>query len=177
MRLLAGLLLTLVAGPVLAQEPTATDGGAAPEAASDPVVRLGVFGFSARWGVDFEGAGQALVSVALDVGRVLSDRLRIRPSGEIGLFNGENTYVGNIEMVFRFTPETDIAVPYVGTGVGLAGRGGCAVDPDCPALWLQFALGFEVRFRDQIAWLLEYHPEDAFRRQRVFIGLTTRRGP
>jgi len=176
MRLLAALLLALVAGPALAQEPTATGAGAA-DAASEPVVRLGVFGFSARGGVDFEGAGQALVSVALDVGRVLSDRLRIRASGEIGLLNGENTYVGNIEMVYRFTSERRVVVPYLGTGVGLAGRGACAVDPDCPALWLQFVLGFEVRFRDQIAWLVEYHPEDAFRRQRVFIGFTTRRGP
>jgi len=47
---------------------------------------------------------------------------------------------------------------------------------DCPAFWAQFVLGFELKLRNQINWLLEYHAEDAFRRHRVFVGLTTRRG-
>jgi hypothetical protein len=41
---------------------------------------------------------------------------------------------------------------------------------------VQFALGFEIRIRDRIAWLVEYHPLDALRRQRILIGFTTRRG-
>jgi hypothetical protein len=37
------------------------------------------------------------------------------------------------------------------------------------------ALGFELRLREGLAWLLECRPEDALRRHRIFIGLTTRR--
>lgn len=181
MRLLAGLLMiSVLTGAVrstFAQEPSAVDSAVAVEPGPTSSIQVGLYGFSARGGVDVEGDGQALVSVALDIGSLFVDRLRMRPSGEIGVLNGDNTYVANLELVYRFTSDADAAVPYIGTGIGLAGRGACATDPNCPALWVQFALGFELRVRDRLSWLLEYHPEDAFRRQRMFIGLTTRRGP
>ena len=56
-----------------------------------------------------------------------------------------------------------------------AANPGCDVAPDCPKVWPQFSLGFEVKFRPGINWLLEYRGEDALRRHRFFVGLTTRR--
>jgi len=138
--------------------------------------RLGLFGFAARAGVDFEGQGQALASFAVDMGDLYTDRLRLRPSAELGFGWGDNTYVANVEVVYRFTADTVVAVPYVGGGVALSGQEGCGMIDGCPSIWAQFVLGFELRMRNQINWLLEYHAEDAFRRHRLFVGLTTRRG-
>ena len=139
-------------------------------------VQLGVFGFAARAGVDFEGQGQALASFALDMGNLYTDRLRLRPSAELGFGWGDNTYVANVEVVYRFTADGEVAVPYVGGGVALSGQEGCGEMEACPAVWAQFVLGFELRMLHQINWLLEYHAEDAFRRHRLFVGLTTSRG-
>lgn len=151
-------------------QPPETDG-----ATSRPF-QLGIFGFSARAGVDFEAQGQALASFALDLGDLYTDRLRLRPSAELGFGWGYNTYVANLEVVYRFTADTVIAVPYVGGGVALAGQEECGAIDDCPSVWAQFVLGFEMKLRDPISWLLEYHAEDSFRRHRLFVGLTTRRG-
>ena len=137
--------------------------------------QLGVFGFSARAGVDLEGQGQALASFAMDLGNLYSDRLRLRPSAELGFGWGDNTYVANLEALFRFTSDSDVAVPYLGGGIALSGQEGCGEVDDCPAVWAQFVLGFEMRMQHQINWLLEYHAEDAFRRHRFFVGLATRR--
>ena len=175
MRLAITLLALLMAGPAYAQdepepmEPVSQDSKA-------PWIRLGIFGFGTRVGVDFEGEGQMVTSMALDVGYLLVPRLRMRFSGDVGVFNGDNTYVGSFEFIYRFTPDTAIATPYVGTGLALFGEDNCGLDPDCPAVWLQFVLGFEMRLREGINWLIEYHPMDAFRRQRIMIGLTTSRG-
>lgn len=170
MRFLATVLVLVIAAPLTAQEPMEPFD----EPASQPWAKLGVFGFGTRLGVDFEGEGQLIVSGTLDVGYVLTPQLRIRASADVGLFGVDNTYVGNLELVFRILPDSAIAVPYAGLGVGLFGRDECELDPGCPSLWAQFVLGFEVRLRDEINWLVEYHPQDAFRRQRLVIGLTTR---
>jgi hypothetical protein len=137
------LVLTVTAVPLEGQEP-------APPARR---TELGLMGFSARGGVDFDSAGQAVVSVAVDLGYLLTPRMRLRPSGELGFLGGDNTYVGG--------------------GLGLFGRAACGSDPGCPHVWLQFSLGFELRVRPGVRWLIEYHPENAFRRQRVFVGLAT----
>lgn len=137
---------------------------------------VGLFGFSAIGGVDLEGSGQAIGAVGIDFGHLLTERLRLRPSAEIGFLGSDNTYLLNFELLYRFTDETQLAVPYVGTGLGLSGREECGDDPDCPGLWLQFVLGFDMKIRQNVSWLLEYHPADAFRRHRILIGLSTRRG-
>jgi hypothetical protein len=139
-------------------------------------LQLGIYGFAARAGVDFEGQGQALASFAVDMGNLYTDRLRLRPSAELGFGWGDNTYVANVEAIYRFTADTDLAVPYLGAGFALSGQEGCGQIDDCPAFWAQFVLGFELQLRDRINWLLEYHAEDAFARHRIFLGLTTRRG-
>jgi hypothetical protein len=139
-------------------------------------IRLGLFGFGARLGVDFEGTNEAIVSVTLDAADLFTPQVRLRPSLEIGIGDSLGSYVGNLELMYRFTPDTEIAVPYVGFGLGLWSQQRCASTPECPDLWAQFALGFELKMRDQINWLLEYHGENGLRRHRFLIGLATRRG-
>lgn len=167
-----GLLLAsgLLAAPVRAQEFVPPD-----EDAASPLMRFGLFGFGSRVGADFASGGQAFVSVTLDAGQLFTPRLRFRPSAEIGV-GATTRYVGNVELLYRFTPDTALAVPYAGAGGAIWGQQGCNTLADCPGVWFQVVLGFEVRFRDRINWMLEYHGEDALRRHRFFIGLTTRRG-
>jgi len=138
--------------------------------------KLGLLGFGVRGGVDVRGAGQLVLGSALDVGNLFTTRLRLRPSAEVGVFNGPNTYVGNFEALWRFTDDEEVATPYVGLGLGLAGRDNCGADPSCPGLWLNLVFGFELRYRSTFNWLLEYHGMDAMRRHRIYVGLTTRRG-
>ena len=139
-------------------------------------IRVGLFGFSSRVGVDFKGPTQPIVSLAVDVADLYTDRLRVRPSAEIGFGNGTDTYVANVEVMYRFAGDSERAIPYVGLGLGLYGQPGCGPAPDCPKIWPQVVLGFEIRYTARMSWLLEYHGEDAFRRHRFFIGLATRRG-
>jgi hypothetical protein len=149
-----------------------------PPAASAPArgTRLGLYGFGVRGGLDFRGDGQFVVGAALDVGDLFHPRVRLRPSAELGLFNGVNTYVGSFEVLFRFTDDAQLAQPYVGTGLSVAGREQCGATADCPDVWVNLAFGFELHFRSTFNWLLEYHGMDAMRRHRIYVGLTTRRG-
>lgn len=174
--LTATLLVTAL--PVAAQDFTPPAEDESPPTS----VKFGLFGFSSRLGVDFKNPNQAIASIAVDVADVYSDRVRLRPSFEIGAGGGLATYVGNIEMMYRFTPDSEKAVPYIGFGLGLYGEAGgavgvvpCGPRAGCPKLMPQFALGFELRFRNNMNWLLEYHGEDALRRHRFLIGLATRR--
>lgn len=143
--------------------------------AQEPHTDIGLYGFSARGGADFEGPGQAIVSVALDVGHLFTRRLRLRPSGDLGFLGDDNTYVASFEVLYRLLDDTRAAVPYVGAGLGLFGQELCGQDPGCPGVWIQFAAGIELRARDPMNWLVEYHAMDAFDRHRFMIGLTTRR--
>jgi hypothetical protein len=138
--------------------------------------RIGLFGFGVRAGVDFRRSGQFVLGSTLDLGDLFSNRLRLRPSAEVGVFNGPNTYVGNFEVLWRFTDDEEVATPYIGAGVGVAGRDGCGTDPQCPDLWVNTVFGFELHYRSTFNWLVEYHGMDRLRRHRLFIGLTTRRG-
>lgn len=141
-------------------------------------IHLGLFGFSAKGGADFKSGGRVIGAVSLDMGDLFSDRVRIRPSAEIAMDADTTNYVGNLELMFRFTPDSVIAVPYVLFGLGLYGQQHCN-DPTvtgCPKLLAQFGLGFELKLDNHMSWLLEYHGEDALRRHRVLVGLTTRRG-
>jgi len=138
--------------------------------------RIGLFGFGVRSGVDFAGRGSAVLGVALDAGNIGVERLRLRPSAEIGILNGPNTYVASFEFLYRLASDRGAVAPYTGAGLAVAGRAGCGTDPGCPAIWGNFVLGVEVRYRSTFNWLLEYHALDLFRRNRLYLGLTTRRG-
>lgn len=138
--------------------------------------RVGLFGFGVRGGLDLSGNTQMVFGATLDAGNLVTNRFRLRPAGEIGVFNGSNSYVGSLEGLFRFTGDEEVATPYVGGGFSLAGHAGCGADPDCPALWVNVVVGFELRYRSTFNWLFEYHGMDAFRHNRIYVGLTTRRG-
>jgi len=138
--------------------------------------RIGVFGFGVKGGFDFRGGDQFIAGASLDLGNLFFSRLRLRPSGEIGVFNGSNTYVGSFEALFRFTDDNQLAQPYVGTGFSLAGHENCGSVAGCPAVWLNVVFGFELHYRSTFNWLLEYHGMDLLRRHRFYVGLTTRRG-
>ena len=171
----AWLLLFLAATPIgklAAQDFTPPEVGGQE---SDQGIKIGFYGFGTRLGWDLEDAG-AIISITLDLGNLGSDQVRLRPSAEIGFTEDVDTYVVSAELIYRFTPDTEKAIPYVGLGLALAGRDNCSTAASCPDVWLQFVLGFEVEFRSSMNWLLEYHAEDALNRHRLFFGLTTRRG-
>lgn len=140
-----------------------------------PKFRLGLFGFGVQAGIDFSGDDQLVFGSTLDLGDLYTDRLRIRGSGELGIGSAVNTYVVSGEISFRFLPDTKVVVPYVGGGLGLYSQEGCGDVDGCPAIWLQFAAGFEVDLRAPVRWLVEYHGGNAFKQHRLLIGLTTRR--
>jgi hypothetical protein len=163
--------LFVVAGSAAAQEfqPPRVKGGATG-------TRLGLLGFGVKGGLDLRGRGQMVFGATLDLGDLFSSRLRLRPSAELGLFNGPNTYVGNFEVLYRFTGDDEGVIPYTGGGLALAGHTDCGTDPKCPNLWVNVVFGFELHYKSTFNWLLEYHGMDALRRHRLFVGLTTRRG-
>src|SRR3989442_7977631 len=132
----------------------------------------GVFFFQAEDGIrDADVTG--VQTCALPI--LVSPRLRVRPSGEIGFFNGRNSYVGSLEALYRFGDE-QVARPYMGAGFSLAGHQSCGADPDCPDVWANLVVGFELHYRSTFNWLLEYHGMGGFRHNRLYVGLTTRRG-
>jgi hypothetical protein len=138
--------------------------------------RIGLLGFGMRCGVDIGDKSAAVLGVALDAGNLFMNRLRIRPSAEIGILNGPNTYVGSFEGLYRLSDDNQPATPYFGAGLAIAGHAECGTDPGCPAVWVNFVLGVELRYRSTFNWLLEYHALNAFSRNRLYVGLTTRRG-
>lgn len=144
--------------------------------AGDRGTRLGLFGFGVRGGIDLSGNTQMVFGVALDAGNLFTQRLRLRPSGEIGVFNGVNSYVGSLEALYRFTGDEQVATPYAGGGFSLVGHDACGADPDCPDLWANVVVGLELHYRSTFNWLLEYHGMDRFHHNRLYAGLTTRRG-
>ena len=173
-RLLLFLAGVTPVGKLAAQDFTPPEVGGQ-ESDQGSKIKIGFYGFGARFGWDLEDS-EGIISITFDLGDLGSDRVRLRPSAEIGFAEDDDTYVVSAEILYRFTPDTEKAVPYVGLGLALAGRDNCSTVPSCPESWLQFVLGFEVKFRSNMNWLLEYHAEDALKRHRLFFGLTTRRG-
>ena len=164
-----------VAGPVALPDAAAQQ-FSPPKSGGATGTRIGLYGFGVRTGVDFKGDGQLVLGTTLDMGDLFSSRVRIRPSGEISVFNSGNTYIASLESLWRFTDDEEVATPYVGLGFSLAGHDNCGADPDCPDVWLNLVFGFELHYRSTFNWLLEYHGMDTMRRHRIYVGLTTRRG-
>ena len=145
-------------------------------AAEQGGTHLGLDGFGVRAGLDFAHNGRMAVGMTLDAGQLFTARLRLRGSAELSVFNGPNVYVGSVEGIYYFTGPAEATRPYAGLGLGVAGRASCSADPDCPDLWVNVVLGFELRFRPTFNWLLEYHGMDLLRENRILVGLTTRAG-
>lgn len=177
MRTLGVTLIGMFAASALALSDGAAQQFSPPKSSGASTgTRIGLFGFGMRTGLDLKGDGQLVLGTTLDMGDLFSTRVRIRPSGEIGVFNSQNSYIASLESLWRFTDDEEVATPYVGLGFSVAGHDNCGADPDCPDVWLNLVFGFELRYRSTFNWLLEYHGMDTMRRHRVYIGLTTRRG-
>lgn len=177
MRIAGTTLLAIIAAASLSLPDAAAQQFSPPKSSgAGKGTRIGLFGFGVRTGLDFKDEGQLLLGTTLDMGNLFSNRVRLRPSAEVGVFNGENTYVASFEALWRFTDDDQVATPYLGTGLSLGGHGNCGLDPDCPSLWLNLVFGLELHYRSTFNWLLEYHGMDAMRRHRLYVGLTTRRG-
>ena len=144
--------------------------------APDRGTRLGLDGFGVRGGLDFTRHGRLALGATLDLGQLVTSRVRLRASAELSVFNGPNVYVGSLETFYYFTGPAEGTRPYAGLGLGLAGGTACSADPQCPDLWPNVVLGFELRFRPTFNWLLEYHGMDLLRENRIYVGLTTRAG-
>jgi hypothetical protein len=140
-----------------------------------PAQRLGLDGFGLRSGLDLNSR-QVLVGGTLDAGDLVGARLRLRATGELGGFRGPSSVTVGLDALYRFTGDADPVVPYVGGGLAVAGHDGCGTDRGCPALWVGAVFGFEIRYRSTFSWVLEYRGLDAFRHNRLYLGLTTRRG-
>jgi hypothetical protein len=169
------VVLTALLGLVAARGAAAQE-FVPPKNATHSGTRIGLFGFGVRGGVDLRSSGQLVLGTTLDVGDLFSSRLRLRPSAEIGVFNGPNSYVGSFDALWRFTQDEEVATPYIGLGFSVAGRTDCSADPQCPDLWANLTFGFELHYRSTFNWLLEYRALDALSRHRIYVGLTTRRG-
>src|SRR5213080_3790586 len=141
------LLLAVVATAALA----AQEFHPPPVRSAGDGTRLGLLGFGVRGGIDLSGKTQLV-------------------------FGGVNSYVGSLEGLYRFTGEGQAVTPYAGGGFSLVGHDRCGADPDCPDVWLNVVLGFELHYRSTFNWLLEYHGMGGFRHNRFYAGLTTRRG-
>ncbi|HEV8399144.1 MAG TPA: hypothetical protein VGQ18_04800 [Gemmatimonadales bacterium] len=170
------VLATIFLGALAASSLTAQQFSPPKSGASGGGTRIGLFGFGVRTGLDLKDNGQVVLGTTLDMGNLITARVRLRPSVEVGVFNGENTYTGSFEALWRFTDDEQVATPYLGGGVSLAGHGNCGLDPQCPDVWANIVFGIELHYRSTFNWLLEYHGMDWLRRHRVYIGLTTRRG-
>lgn len=173
MRVFAAVLPALVlTARLAAQEFQPPPIGGAEEHGS----RLGLYGFGVRAGIDFTDNGRLALGATLDLGQIATARLRPRAALGLSVFNGPNTYIGAADLLYRFGADDDRAVPYVGAGLSLVGAEDCSTAPDCPALWVNVVLGFELRFRPAFNWLMEYHGMDWLHENRLYVGLTTRRG-
>lgn len=156
--------------------PAALAGQQPPAQGANRGTRIGLYGFGVRGGFDFRGDDQFIAGASLDVGDLLWSRLRLRPSFEIGVFNGRNTYIGDFEALFRFTDDNQTVLPYLGTGLALAGQEDCGTIPGCPGVWINLVLGLELHYRSTFNWMIEYRGMDLLQRHRFYVGLTTRRG-
>jgi hypothetical protein len=169
-------IMVLVLGCMLGAQAAPAQGFVPPKNAHHSGTRIGLLGFGVRGGLDLKSDGQLVLGTTLDLGDLFTSRVRLRPSAEIGVFNGANTYLGSFDTMWRFTEDEEVATPYIGLGFSVAGREGCGTDPQCPDLWLNLTFGFELRYRSTFNWLVEYRALDGLSKHRLFAGLTTRRG-
>jgi len=155
--------------PDPARRPAPDSTGPAEAAESNALV-AGILGFSTRAGAQVTQDGQAVLGSTLDLVQLWSPRVRLRPSAEVGFGRPEKSLGANVEVVFRFQPESAPAIPYVGAGVGYYDDG------SIERVWPTFVLGFELPYRGTVRWLFEYHALDGLRRSRFLVGLAASTG-
>jgi len=172
--LVLAALWAALAAPLAAQEFVPPDRGHPAQPASSQRessgFRIDILGFSTRAGFQVNGGGQALLGSTVDLIQLGIPQVRGRTSFEVG-FGRPSTSIGvNEEVIYRFLADTASAIPYMGLGVGYMD------DNVVKRIWPTVAIGFELPFRRNMNWLIEYHALDALRRSRFFVGLATRGG-
>lgn len=170
-RLALALLITL-ATPLAAQEFTPPDQRTPqPAATAGGGVRFGLLGFSTRGGGQINSDEQGVVGSTVDIATLGHPQVRLRPSFEAGVGGGgaQSLHI-SLEVVYRFQPEGAAAIPYVGAGLGWYDTSARTTT------WPNLVMGFELAFRPQFNWLVEYHSLDRMGRHRFLIGLATRSG-
>jgi hypothetical protein len=172
--LIGGLtLLALAAGRAGAQEFVPPDRGnrpapAAQSAAAEPGIRVGIFGFSTRAGMQINMGSQGVIGSTVDVVEFGTPAVRLRPSFEMGFGSSVHSLGINAEVIYRFQPDQAPAIPYLGLGIGYYD------DTTTTRVWPTVVMGFELTFSRNINWLIEYHALDGLRRSRFLVGLSTR---
>jgi hypothetical protein len=142
----------------------------APSDAPPAGLRVELLAFSTRGGAQVNKNQQFLLGSTLDVVQLWTPQARIRGSFEVGFGNPTTSLAVNAEVVYRLQPDHTPAIPYVGLGVGYYD------DSSATKVWPTVVMGFELRFRRSMNWLLEYHALDGLKRSRFLIGLATRPG-
>lgn len=142
-----------------------------PEQAAGPAgLRLDLLAFSTRGGAQVNKDQQFVLGSTLDVVQLGTPQARVRGSFEVGFGRPTTSLAVSAEVVYRLQPDNAPAIPYVGLGVGYYD------DSAVKKMWPTVVMGFELRFRRSMNWLLEYHALDGLRRSRFLIGLATRPG-
>jgi len=143
----------------------------APEASEAGAgLRFDLLGFSTRAGGQVNKQEQFVLGSTLDVVQLWTPQARIRGSFEVGFGSPATSLGANAEIIYRLQPDRAPAIPYVGLGVGYYD------DSAVQKVWPTVVMGFELKFRRSMNWLLEYHALDGIRQNRFLIGLATRPG-
>ncbi|MFI5279258.1 MAG: hypothetical protein ACHQU1_02090, partial [Gemmatimonadales bacterium] len=123
--LIGGLtLLALAAARARAQEfvPPDRSGRPAPAtqaaAATGDGIRLGIFGFSTRAGMQVNKGSQGVIGSSLDIVEFGTPAVRLRPNLEMGFGSPDHSLAFNTEVIYRFQPDQAPAIPYLGLGIG-----------------------------------------------------------
>lgn len=134
-------------------------------------IRFGLLGFSTRGGGQVNSDEQGVVGSTVDIATLGHPQVRLRPSFEAGVGGGgaQSLHIA-LEVVYRFQPENASAIPYVGAGIGWYDTSARTT------VWPNLVMGFELEFRPQFNWLVEYHSLDRMGRHRFLVGLSTRSG-
>jgi len=170
--------LLLAAGRLGAQEfvPPDRRPGAPPStppaetASSAEGLRFDLLAFSTRGGAQLNKTEQFVLGSTLDVVQLWTPQARIRGSFEVGFGSPATSLGANAEIIYRLQPDRAPAIPYVGLGVGYYD------DSAVQKVWPTVVMGFELKFRRSMNWLLEYHALDGLQQSRFLIGLATRPG-
>ena len=131
-------------------------------------LRLDLLAFSTRGGVQVNKDQQFVLGSTLDVVQLYTPQARVRGSFEVGFGRPATSLAVNAEVLYRLQPDNAPAIPYVGLGVGYYD------DSAVKKMWPTVTMGFELKFRRSMNWLLEYHALDGLRRSRFLVGLATR---
>jgi len=136
----------------------------------DYALRFDLLAFSTRGGAQVNRDQQFVLGSTLDVVQLWTPQARVRGSFEVGFGRPTTSLAVNGEVVYRLQADNAPAIPYVGLGVGYYD------DNAAKKVWPTVTMGFELKFRRSMNWLLEYHALDGLRRSRFLVGLATRPG-